>query len=400
MGYKEIKPDIYWVGAIDWDRRIFDELVSTPHGTSYNAYLIKDEKTVLIDTVEPYLKDILLTNIKDAGVGKLDYIISNHAEQDHSGTIPTLLQMFPDAKVITNPKCKELLIEHLEIPEDKIITVEDKETISIGKRTLQFFYTPWVHWPETMSTYIPEDDIIFTCDLFGAHLATSEIFSSDNWAEVEIEVKRYYAEIMMPFRMHIRRYIKLMKDLKVDMIAPSHGPVHNTVEQVLKTYEVWVSDTVKDMVIIAYVSMHGSTYEAVRVLERELLRRNVDVKVFNLTKTDPGEFAMALVDAATIVFATPTVLASAHPSIIYFAHLVRALRPKAKNLAIINSYGWGGMTIKQIEDILGILKLNKLSYVSFKGKIKEKVINEIVNLADEIEEATQQTVKTCPETGC
>ncbi len=400
MGYKEIKEGIYWVGAIDWDRRIFDELVSTPHGTSYNAYLIKDEKTVLIDTVEPYLQDILITNLKDAGVEKIDYIVSNHAEQDHSGTIPLLLEMYPEAKVITNPKCKELLIEHLDIDESKFITVSNKETISIGKRTLQFFYTPWVHWPETMSTYIPEENIIFTCDLFGAHLATSEIFSSENWAEVEIEVKRYYAEIMMPFRIHIRKYLELMRQLGVDMIAPSHGPVHNDTEKILSTYEQWVSDTVKDLVTIAYVSMHGSTYEAVRVLERELLRRNVDVKIYNLTKTDPGEFAMTLVDTATLVFATPTVLASAHPSIIYFAHLVRALRPKAKNLAIINSYGWGGMTIKQIEDILGILKLNKLPYVSFKGKINNETIQAITKLADEIEKATLNTVKTCPETGC
>lgn len=385
MGYKEIKPGIYWVGAIDWDRRIFDELVSTPHGTSYNAYIIKDEKTVLIDTVEPYLADTLINNIEDTGVEKVDYIISNHAEQDHSGVIPILLNKYPDAKIVTNQKCKELLVDHLDIPEDRFIVVNDQEEISIGKRTLKFFLTPWVHWPETMSTYIPEDDIIFTCDLFGAHLATSEIFSSKNWSEVEIEVKRYYAEIMMPFRKHIQKYIKLMRKLKVDMIAPSHGPVHDDIETLLKTYERWVSDESHGLVIIAYISMHGSTYEAVKILEKELLRKNVKIKIFNLTKTDPGEFAMALVDASTIVFATPTVLSSAHPAIIYFAHLTKALRPKLQYLSIINSYGWGGLTIKQIEDILALLNLKKLPYVTFKGKCKADTIKALEALADEIE---------------
>jgi len=385
MGYKEIKPDIYWVGAIDWDRRIFDELVSTPHGTSYNAYIIKDEKTVLIDTVEPYLADTLISNIEDTGVEKIDYIISNHAEQDHSGVIPILLNKYPDAKIVTNQKCKELLVDHLDIPGNKFIVINDQEEISIGKRTLKFFLTPWVHWPETMSTYIPEDNIIFTCDLFGAHLATSEIFSSKDWAEVEIEVKRYYAEIMMPFRKHIQKYINLMRELKVDMIAPSHGPVHDDIETLLKTYERWVSDESHGLVIIAYISMHGSTYEAVKILERELLRRNVRIKMFNLTKTDPGEFAMALVDASTIVFATPTVLSSAHPAIIYFAHLTNALRPKLQYLSIINSYGWGGLTIKQIENILSLLKLKKLPYVLFKGKCKADTIKALETLADEIE---------------
>ena len=386
MGIKEILPGIYWVGTIDWDRRLFDEIVSTPHGTSYNSYLITDEKNVLIDTTEPYMADTLITNIRDSGIERLDYIVANHAEQDHSGTIPRLLEMYPEARVVTNPKCKELLKTHIGIPEERIIEINESTNLKIGRRTLRFIYIPWTHWPETMATYIPEDDIIFTCDLFGSHLATSHLFSSDVWAETEIELKRYYSEIMMPFRLHIKKYIGMIRDLNVKYIAPSHGPVHDNPNLVLDTYEKWVSDEPGDLTIIAYVSMHGSTKGAVSILERELLRRHVPYRIFNLTHTDPGEFAMALVDARVLVFATPTMLAGAHPSLMYFVHLTRLLRPKAKYLSIINSFGWGGMTVKQIEDMLSILKMEKLPYIQFKGMPSGETERQLVSLAEKISE--------------
>src|SRR3989304_1336118 len=155
MKPKEIKQGVYWVGAIDWDRRVFDALIPLPDGTSYNSYLIKSsEKTVLIETVDPNMQDVLFESLNELGIKKLDYIIANHAEQDHSGTLPRVLATYPEAKVLCTPRCKGLLIDLLMIPEEKFTTVNDKDTISLGDRTLEFVYTPWVHWPETTSTYL------------------------------------------------------------------------------------------------------------------------------------------------------------------------------------------------------------------------------------------------------
>ncbi|MFA5252817.1 MAG: FprA family A-type flavoprotein, partial [Phycisphaerae bacterium] len=173
---RQLRPNIYAVGAIDWDRRLFDELIPLPDGTSYNSYLIKgSEKTALLDTVDPAKTDVLIENLVKSGTGKIDYVVAHHAEQDHSGSIPDVLMLYPDAKVVTNPKCKGMLIDLLQISEDKFITVDDGQTLSLGDKTLQFIYIPWVHWPETMGTYLKEDKIFFSCDFFGSHLATSSL---------------------------------------------------------------------------------------------------------------------------------------------------------------------------------------------------------------------------------
>jgi len=168
MKPRKIVDKIYWMGSVDWDRRLFDTLVPLPDGTSYNAYFIEgSEKTALLDTVDPSMAHELLSQLE--GISRLDYVVSQHAEQDHSGTIPQVLEKFPDAKLITNPKAKGMLMDLLQVPEEKFITVEDGERLSLGDKTLKFIYTPWVHWPETMSTYLEEDRILFSCDFFGSH---------------------------------------------------------------------------------------------------------------------------------------------------------------------------------------------------------------------------------------
>ena len=207
MKPREIKPGIYWVGVIDWDRRLFDSLIPLPDGTSYNSYLIKgNEKTALIDTVDSTMPDMLLNNLSELGVKSIDYVIANHAEQDHSGAIPQVLEKYPEAKVVCTPKCKDMLIDLLIIPEEKFITVNDKEAISLGDRTLEFIHAPWVHWPETMLTYLREDKILFPCDFFGSHLATTDLYVTDE-GQIYESAKRYYAEIMMPFRTSIQNNI-------------------------------------------------------------------------------------------------------------------------------------------------------------------------------------------------
>lgn len=384
MAVREIKPDIYSVGAIDWDRRLFDELIPIPDGTSYNAYLIKGgEKIALIDTVYPAKAQELTNNLKELGINNIDYIIANHAEQDHSGSIPKILEIYPNAKVVTNPKCKDMLMDLLLIPDERILTVSDGETISLGDRTLEFIYAPWVHWPETMFTYLREDKILFTCDFLGSHLATSDLYAHDK-EKVYEAAKRYYAEIMMPFRTAIKKNLEKIKEPEIEVIAPSHGPVYDQPEFILNAYKEWISDEVKNVVLIPYISMYGSTGKMVDHLASALIKKGITVKPFNLTKTDIGELAMALVDAATMVIASPTVLIGPHPNIVYAAYLVNLLRPKLKFVSIIGSYGWGGRMIEYIGGMLSNLKVELIEPVIVKGRPRAEDLKALDGLAEEI----------------
>lgn len=380
MELRQIKPGIFLVGAVDWDRRLFDALIPLPDGTSYNSYLIKgSRKTALIDTVDPTMTDILLNNLKSAGVQTLDYIITNHAEQDHSGSLPAVLAAYPQAQVITTPKCKEILMYLLRIPENRITTVEDKETLSLGDRTLEFIHYPWVHWPDTMLSYLREDKILFPCDLFGSHFATSDMYVTEEGRVYEAS-KRYFAEIMMPFRANIQRQWEKLAGYDIQVIAPSHGPMHNKPSFIMDAYRDWVAGPPKNTVVIPYVSMHGSTRLMVDYLTRALTVRGVNVERFDLPVTDIGKLAMSLVDAATVIIGTPTVLGGAHPAAVYAAVLANALRPKVKFASVIGSYGWGGRAAEQLTTLLPNLKVELIPPVIIQGLPEEadyKVLDEM-----------------------
>lgn len=381
---RQLKPNIYLVGAIDWDRRLFDELIPLPDGTSYNAYLIRgSDKIALLDTVDPTKTEVLIGNLIKAGVDRIDYIIAHHAEQDHSGAIPDMLLLYPTAKVVVTPKCKDMLIDLLNIDEDKFITVDDGQTLSLGSKTLQFVHIPWVHWPETMGTYLQEDKIFFPCDFFGSHLATSSLFVDDQPLVYE-SAKRYYAEIMMPFRTAIQKNIEKIKELDIEMIAPSHGPVYDRPGFIIDAYKDWVGDQVKNEVVLPYISMHDSTRKMVEHFVDALIERKITVKQFNLAVSDIGELAMALVDAATIVLGCPTVLTGAHPKVAYTAILANALRPKTKFASIIGSYGWGGKMAEQLKGLIPNLKVELLTPVIAKGYPKDDDFAALEKLADQI----------------
>ncbi len=386
MASREIIKDVFHVGAIDWDRSIFDELIPLPDGTSYNSYVVKgSEKIALIDTVDPAKQKDLLDNLKELNLERIDFVVANHAEQDHSGLIPLILELYPSAKVLTNPKCKGFLMDLLLIDEDKFIEVSDGEKISLGNKTLEFIYTPWVHWPETMSTYLVEDKILFSCDFFGSHRATSNLFVKDEYKVVD-DAKRYYAEIMMPFRALIKKNIEKLKDKEINFIAPSHGPVYNKPEIIINAYKEWISDSVEPKVLIPYVSMHESTKIMVDYLVNGFSRNGIEVIPFNLTKTDIGEFAIELVDAAAMIFATPYVLAGAHPGVVYASYLANALRPKTKYLSVVSSYGWGGKGVDQIRNMLSGIKAEFIEPVLVKGLPKENDFKALDKLISEFVE--------------
>src|SRR4030042_1404775 len=255
MKPREIKPQIYAVGAGGWDRRLFDSLIPLPDGTSYNSYLIKgSQKTALIDTVDPPMEQVLVRHLDELGITAIDYVIANHAEPDHAGSIPRILAKYPQAKVVVTPKCKDMLIDLLMVPAEKFITVNDKETLSLGNKTLEFLYAPWVHWPETMLTYLKEDKILFPCDLFGSHVATTDLYVTDE-GQVYEAAKRYFAEIMMPFRAQIQKHLEMLQGYQIDLIAPSHGPMHKKPEFIMKAYHSWVFDNPGNIVVLTFVSM-------------------------------------------------------------------------------------------------------------------------------------------------
>ncbi len=394
MKAKEIKRGIYWVGAEDWDRRLFDELIPLPDGTSYNSYLIRGgEKTALIDAVDPTMDSVLMTRLDDLGVKKLDYLIANHAEQDHSGAIPAVLAKYPEARAVCTPKCRGLLMDLLGVPEGRITTVEDKETLSLGDRTLEFIHAAWVHWPETMLTYLKEDKILFPCDFFGSHLATSELYVNDEGRVYEA-AKRYYAEIMMPFRTSIEKHLEKLKGYPIELIAPSHGPLHKRPEFIMEAYRRWVSDPPKNIVVLPYVSMHGSTRQMVDYFVEALMQRGVAVERFDLKSVDAGKLAMALVDAATLVVGVPTMLVGPHPLVTYAAFLANALRPKLRFASIIGSYGWGSQAKEQIINMIPNLKVELLEPIIVKGLPRKEDFKALDTLADAIAQKHSGLSKT------
>jgi len=381
MKARRIADGVYYTGVIDWDRRTFDELVALPRGTSYNSYIVSGSSaTALIDSAEPSKSSEFLGIIGEMETD-IDYIISQHAEQDHSGTIPALLDIYPDAEVLGTPACIELLRELLRI-DGNFRAIEDGETLSLGDRTLRFIVTPWVHWPDTMVTYLEEDGILFTCDFFGSHLATSDIMGvPDGFLR---EARRYYAHIMMPFSQMVTSNLRKISSLDISLIAPSHGPLVPTPDLIIDAYRRWTSGGSKT--VIAYTTMHGSTAIMVERLTEKLMELGVSVRPINVAESDTGEFLTELVDASFLVVASPTVLTRPHPAVASALYLVNALRPPVKHVALMGSYGWGTLIESEVKGLLSNLNVEYLEPVLVKGLPREEDLQRIDELAIQIKE--------------
>jgi flavorubredoxin len=382
MKPREILPDVHFVGAPDFDRRLFDALIPLPDGTSYNAYLVRGkDKTVLIDAVEPGKLHVLEAYLRD--VPKIDYLVSNHTEQDHSGGIPWVLGRYPGIEVLASEPAKSMLVDHLGLEAARIRIVADGERLNLGGKTLRFIYTPWVHWPETMSTYLEEDKVLFSCDWFGAHIAQTDLFV-DGADDILAEAKRYYAEIMMPFRKVVQKNLDKIKDLEIGLIAPSHGPVHRDPRGIIRAYRDWTDDKPHNTVVIPWVTMHDSTALMVERLIAALVDRGVNVFPFNMATADIGQLAMALVDAATLVVAGPTVHVGPHPAVYNAVILANALRPKVRFASIVGSYGWASRMADMVKAAMPSLKVEFLPPVIAKGLPKAADFEAIDALAEAI----------------
>lgn len=376
----EICKDVYWVGVKDWSRRLFDSLIPLPQGTTYNAYLIKGkEKTALIDTVNPGFEGEFEGKLnKISSLEELDYVVMNHAEPDHAGAIPYILNRNKKALIVTTEKGARIASVQYRVPTERIKTVKDGITIDLGSKTLQFIEAPWLHWPETMFTYLKEDKILFPCDFLGEHTAFG--FWDDEVEELIPFAQRYFGEIMMPFRLMGKRAIEKIRELEIEIIAPSHGPIHRNPERILDAYTKWTAGETKKKVIIVYVTMWNSTEAMVKTMVETLLSESIEVSLYNLSNADIGDIAKDLVDSKGIVLGTPTVLGGMHPVALYGAYLVRALRPPLKYGVVLSSYGWGGGAVKQASEILAPTKIEILGTARINGPPSTEDKRKIIDL--------------------
>jgi flavorubredoxin len=366
MAVVEIKKNVSLVGVRDWSKKMFDALIPLPLGTSYNSYLVKgSDKTALIDTVNAEFAGELKSNIGEAALQTLDYLVMNHAEPDHAGSIPAIMEAAHRAVLVATQKGVEAAQMYFHVKPERTRVVKDNEVIELGGKTLQFIEAPFLHWPETMFTYLPEDKVLFPCDFMGFH--TAEALYDDEVEEFTALAKSYFGEIMMPYARMGARALEKIKDLPIDVIAPSHGPINRNPKRILECYRKWTAGETVAKAVLVYVTMWTSTEKMIRAMADALIGEGIEVRVHNLAAADLGTIAKDLVDSRAIVLGAPTVLGVMHPLGIYGATLVKMLRPPAKYAAAVSSYGWGGGAIKQAGEILGGTKIEIVGAHEVKG---------------------------------
>ena len=352
----QIKPDIYWVGGIDWNLRNFHGY-STNRGTTYNSYLIIDKKITLVDTVKHYLFDEMLARIKEiVDPSKIDYIISNHVEMDHSGSILKILEYCPNATVITSTRGEKGLRLHYK-KDLKFKVVDSGDTLNIGKRTLHFVHIPMVHWPDSMVTYIPSDKLLLPNDAFGQHIATEERFDDEiEWGILKEEAAKYYANIVMPYGDQVTKALETVGGLDIDMIGPSHGIIWRSfIPKILKEYKKWANYESEDKALIVYDTMWGSTEKIAYALAEGIEETGIPIIIRNLKNTDISDIITDVNSSKYILLGSPTMNNTMLPSMGGFLTYLKGLRPKKRTGFVFGSYGWGGQAVGEIEKILNEL---------------------------------------------
>jgi len=353
----EIKPGIYWVGGIDWNLRNFHGYL-TQRGTTYNAYLILDEKVVLVDTVKHYLFDEMLARIRAViDPAQIDYLVSNHVEMDHSGSLPKMIAMAPNAKVVTSPNGEKGLRRHYKEEWDPLV-VKSGDTLSIGKRTLQFFLTPMVHWPDNMVTYLPEAKLLLSNDAFGQHIATTERFDDgvDCWDVLQEEAAKYYANIVLPYSDQVKRALDALAGLEIETVAPSHGIIWGAyLPRILEAYQKWANNDAEDRALIVYDTMWGSTEKIAYSLLEGLEAEGIPVTLRNLKTMHISDIMTDVLRSKAILLGSPTLNMGVLPTMGGFLTYLKGLRPKKRIGLAFGSYGWGCLAVKEMEAMMNAL---------------------------------------------
>ncbi len=388
MNKVEIKPDIYWVGGIDWDIRNFHGY-STNRGTTYNAYLIIDKKITLVDTVKHYLYDEMMDRIKAIiDPSKIDYIVSNHVEMDHSGSLPRLLEIVKNAKVITSTRGEKGLLRHYK-KNLNLKVVESGDTISIGKRTLHFVHIPMVHWPDSMVTYIPSDKLLLPNDAFGQHIASSERFDDEiEWGILREEAAKYYANIVMPFGDQVKKALDVVSTLESDMIAPGHGIIWRShIPEILKEYKRWANYESTGRAVIIYDSMWGSTEKIAKKLAEGIAEVGIPVNIRNLKTCHISDVITDVQDSKLVLIGSPTLNNGMLPSVGGFLTYLKGLKPRNRVGFVFGSYGWGGQAVKEIQKILESLSWDlPFDSVNINYIPNEDELNNLKNIGNKLGE--------------
>lgn len=349
MKASEIAENVYWVGAIDWNLRNFHGY-TTPRGSSYNAYLITDEKNILIDSVKTTVFSQLLERVSSIiDPSEIDLIVSNHTEMDHSGTL-IRMQEISGAKLLASKKGEEALSLHF--PQLKVEAVEDLQEISTGSRTLKFLETPMLHWPDSMFTFLVEEGILFSMDGFGQHFASEKRFDDEvEHCALMYEATKYYANILMPFGKKFLNTLDRAKDLDIRMLACSHGLIwRSNIKEIIDAYVSWAKGETREKAVVVYDTMWNSTQMMAEDIAEGIASRGIEVMVYRMSDTDRSLVLKEVLDARAVVMGSPTINNGLFPSMADVATYMKGLRPKGKLGAAFGSYGWGGGALKELRD--------------------------------------------------
>lgn len=355
MNKIKIAEGVYWVGAIDWNARsLHGDNYVTHHGTTYNAYLIMDEKITLVDTVHGQFVDEMMARIKEVvDPDKIDYVVCNHIEPDHSGALPAVMKIIPQAKVICTLRAKDGLLKHY-FSNWNFLTVKTDDEISIGKKTLRFIEASMLHWPDTMFTYIKEDALLLPNDAFGQHFASSQRFADEVEESIVIdEAAKYYANILMPFgQLVIKKIEEIQKSgIQIETIAPSHGLIwRKNHEKIISAYLRWAKGEAKKRVLVIYESMWRSTEKMATAIVQGIQDGDIEAVLYKISATDHSDIIKEVLEAKAILIGSPTVNNGVLPNIAPLLDDLKGLRPKDKIAFAFGSYGWGGGAVKTIEE--------------------------------------------------
>lgn len=381
----EVKKGIYWVGTIDWNLRYFHGYL-TQKGTTYNAYLIIDEKITLVDTTKTCMADEMLKRISAIiDPAKIDYIVANHVEMDHSGGLVKMLEVAPNAKIVTCEKGRAGIERHFKKNWPYHI-VKSGDVLNLGKRNLNFVLTPMVHWPDNMVAYMPEEKLLFSNDGFGQHIATIERFD-DEYALGTIieEAKKYYANIVLPYGIQVNAEIKAVSTLDIEMICPSHGIIWRSyVKEIIDKYQEWAGNKTKKKVIIVYDTMWNSTSKMADAIAEGFDEKEFEVKKCFLQSDHISDIMTDVIDAEYICLGTPILNRNILPNMSAFVTYLKGLEPKGRKYFVFGSYGWApagidelAENIKKLGEVKGVYKMNYIpdesELVELKAKIKELI---------------------------
>ena len=363
----KIKENVYWVGAIDWNLRNFHGYL-TQRGSTYNSYLIIDEKITLIDNVKSYMFSEQLERIKSViDPGKIDVIIQNHIEMDHSGSLPMIRKLCPNAEIYATAKGAEGLNRHFK-QDWAINVVKGGMTLNLGKRELIFVPTPMVHWPDNMVSYSAYDKILFSNDAFGQHIASQERFDYEySLGILAEEAAKYYANIVLPYGAQVVKALNAVAGLEIDWILPSHGLIwHERIGELMTMYEKWANNRTANKALIIYDSMWGTTEQMGKMICDTFAESGVVAEFHNLQKTHISDLMTKILDARYICLGSPTLNNNILPSMAAFLTYLKGLAPKGRIGLAFGSYGWGGQSIPLLDKALEEMKFERLSPIKMK----------------------------------